>query len=99
MNAYLQELLAKRRELDAQINSEQSNAVKDAVTQARALIVQFDLTPSDIFPSAIVKRVNKPDGRRNPPPKYRDTATGKTWSGRGRTPRWIVGDKAQYAIN
>ena len=32
-------------------------------------------------------------------PKYRDPETGATWSGRGRTPRWMAGkDPAQFTI-
>jgi DNA-binding protein H-NS len=31
--------------------------------------------------------------------KYRDPASGATWSGRGKTPKWINGaDRSQYAI-
>jgi DNA-binding protein H-NS len=31
------------------------------------------------------------DVRTKAAPKYRDPASGKTWSGRGRTPRWLDG--------
>ena len=32
-------------------------------------------------------------------PKYRDPATGMTWTGRGRAPVWIVGDdRSKYLI-
>lgn len=31
-------------------------------------------------------------------PKYKDPATGKTWAGRGKIPKWLVGDKDQYKI-
>lgn len=36
--------------------------------------------------------------RRTLPPLYRDKKTGKTWSGRGPQPSWIVGDRKRYAI-
>ena len=36
--------------------------------------------------------------RRPLPPLYRDKKTGKTWSGRGRQPLWIKGDRERYAI-
>ncbi|NLD67768.1 MAG: H-NS histone family protein [Limnobacter sp.] len=42
--------------------------------------------------------------RKPVPPKYRDPETGATWSGRGRTPRWIVDaeqsgkDRSSFAI-
>ncbi|WP_408427762.1 H-NS family nucleoid-associated regulatory protein [Paraburkholderia fungorum] len=32
-------------------------------------------------------------------PKYRDPRTGKTWCGRGRSPRWIQGeDRTPFLI-
>ena len=32
-------------------------------------------------------------------PKYRDSATGQTWTGRGKAPKWIDGqDRTQYLI-
>lgn len=31
--------------------------------------------------------------------KYKDPASGKTWSGLGRRPAWFVGQPEQYAIN
>jgi DNA-binding protein H-NS len=33
-------------------------------------------------------------------PKYRDPATGKTWTGRGRAPTWLEGkDKVKFLIS
>lgn len=32
------------------------------------------------------------------PAKYRDPESGKTWSGRGRVPAWLAGDRERYAI-
>jgi DNA-binding protein H-NS len=33
------------------------------------------------------------------PPKFRDPATGNTWSGRGKPPHWIAGkDRQSFAI-
>jgi DNA-binding protein H-NS len=42
----------------------------------------------------------KPVKTRAPvPTKYRDDATGQTWTGRGRAPKWLEGkDKNQYLI-
>lgn len=61
-----------------------------AIAQARALIVQFGFEESDVFRptrKAVVKA------------KYRDPATGKTWSGRGKAPLWLAGkDRATFAV-
>jgi DNA-binding protein H-NS len=36
--------------------------------------------------------------RKTAPAKYRDPITGKTWSGRGRTPLWLDGPREAYAL-
>jgi DNA-binding protein H-NS len=35
---------------------------------------------------------------RKVPAKYRDPDTGATWAGRGRTPKWVKGNKKKYLI-
>jgi DNA-binding protein H-NS len=61
-----------------------------AIEQARSLVSQYQLEQSDIFKDARSKAVA---------PKYRDAATGLTWSGRGRAPAWLDGkDRAAFAI-
>jgi len=31
-------------------------------------------------------------------PKYRDPATGRTWSGRGKKPKWLEGHEAEFSL-
>ena len=50
MSSY-KELLAKRAELDAQIEKARRAELDDAIRQARELVAQFNLTPADIFGS------------------------------------------------
>ena len=87
-----QTLLARKAELDAQIAQAQAEAKAQAVAQARALIQEHGLTASDVFPQAKAKgSVGTP--------KYRDPATGATWTGRGKPPNWINGkDRAPFLI-
>ena len=91
MTAY-KELLARKAELDAQIAQAQAEAKAKAVTEARALIQEHGLTAADVFPVAKAKgSVGAP--------KYRDPATGVTWTGRGKPPNWINGkDRAPFLI-
>lgn len=53
---------------------------------------EYDISPEEI--AAAYRSANKTARRvankQSVPPKYRDPASGKTWSGRGRTPRWLV---------
>ena len=87
-------LLAKKAELDAQIAAAQAEAKAKAVTEARALIQEHGLTAADVFPA----QGKKPKGSVGAP-KYRDPATGATWTGRGKPPNWINGkDRAPFLI-
>lgn len=85
-------LLARKAELDAQIAAAQAEAKAQAVAQARALIAEHGLTAADVFPQGKAKgSVGAP--------KYRDPATGATWTGRGKQPRWIEGkDRTPFQI-
>lgn len=92
MTAY-KELLAQKAELDAQIAQAQAEAKADGIAAARALIQEHGLTAADVFPPA------KSKGSVGAP-KYRDPATGATWTGRGKPPNWIVGkDRAPFLIS
>ncbi|MFC4923635.1 MULTISPECIES: H-NS histone family protein [Delftia] len=88
----MQTLLAQKATLDAQIAQAQAEAKAQAVAQARALIAEHGLTAADVFPAAKAKgSVGAP--------KYRDPATGATWTGRGKPPNWINGkDRAPFLI-
>lgn len=43
------------------------------------------------------KTVRKQPGKALPA-RYKDPASDKTWSGRGRPPAWLVGERDKYAI-
>lgn len=79
-------LLAQKATLDAQIEAAQAEAKAKAVTETRALIQEHGLTAADVFPQGKAKgSVGAP--------KYRDPTTGATWTGRGKPPKWIVGQE------
>lgn len=60
-------------------------------------MLEYDISIDDM--SKAYREATGTSGRSAPrkrvPPKYRDPATGQTWSGRGRTPRWITAAEAQ----
>lgn len=91
-NSY-KELLAQREALEAQIEAARKQEVSDVVAKIRSLVTDYGLTADDIFTA---KRTNKISTGE---PKFRDPATGKTWTGRGKPPDWIKGkDRTTYAI-
>jgi DNA-binding protein H-NS len=86
----LNDLLAQRAALEQQIALAQREERADAVARVRTLMTEYGLTLADIGGRAVVappgagKRTGKPA-----PVKYRDSATGSTWSGRGLQPKWL----------
>lgn len=93
------ELIKQRDALEAQIAAARQAEISDAVAKVKALVAEHGLTAQDIFGGA--KRGPKAGSgaRGSVAPKYRDPATGTTWSGRGKAPKWIEGqDRAQFAI-
>jgi DNA-binding protein H-NS len=87
-----QNLLARKAELEAQIAQAQAERKAEGIAAARALIQEHGLTAADVFPAA------KSKGSVGVA-KFRDPATGATWTGRGKPPNWINGkDSAQLMI-
>lgn len=82
----LQELLAQKAELERRIADTQREEKAAAIAQVRSLMAQYGLTLADIGGRPAAPR--KPEGAKVPP-KYRDPATGATWSGRGLQPKWL----------
>lgn len=82
----LQDLLAKKAELEKQIEDTRRQEKADAIAQVRALMAEHGLTAADL--SMRGKAATKGTGRKVAP-KYRDPATGDTWSGRGLQPKWL----------
>ncbi|MBR5950087.1 MAG: H-NS histone family protein [Actinomycetaceae bacterium] len=96
MSEEINDLLRQRQELEQRIKEARKSQIAEVVAEVRALIDKYDLTESDIFKG-------RGRGRRastaKVPPKYKDPETGKTWTGRGKAPRWIEGkDRTQFLI-
>jgi DNA-binding protein H-NS len=84
----LKDLLAQRVELEKRIETAQKQARGEAVAKVRALMDEYGLTLADLN--------TKQPARKNPGAKggkvavkYRDAATGDTWTGRGLQPKWL----------
>lgn len=89
------ELLQQRELLEQQINAARATENADAIEKVKALVADFGLTAEDIFASS------KPRVKTGAKvaPKYRNVATGDTWTGRGKPPKWIQGqDRDQFLI-
>lgn len=81
----LSDLLAQKAALEKQIAATQREERQGAVAQVKALMAEHGLTLADLGTRAKPKSA----GGAKVAPKYRNKATGETWSGRGLQPRWL----------
>ncbi|MCH7342198.1 H-NS histone family protein [Pelomonas sp. CA6] len=82
--ATLKDLLAQRAALEKEIAETQERERSDAIAKVRALMAEYGLSVSDLnakAPKAV--KTSKVAA------KYRNQATGETWSGRGLQPKWL----------
>ena len=83
----LQDLLAQKAALEQEIESTQKRERSDAVAKVRALMAEYGLTAADLStkgtPRATATKGNQVAA------KYRNAATGDSWSGRGLQPNWL----------
>ena len=89
----LQELIAQKEAIEQQILEIAQRERMDAIAQARSVIDAFGLTADELFGTKSASAARKL------PAKYRDPETGKTWSGKGPTPKWLQGrNKEEFQI-
>ncbi|MDE1948442.1 MAG: H-NS histone family protein [Burkholderiales bacterium] len=84
----LQELLAQRAELENRIATIQREERAGAIEQIRELMARYSLTEDDLNERTAASRAARPAGNKVAA-KYRDPATGNSWSGRGLRPKWL----------
>lgn len=89
----IDELVAQKQALDDRINEIKAAQRADAISQCVALIRHHELTERDLF-----KGSAKSEPKATVAAKYRNPATGETWSGRGRAPKWLNGDREAFAV-
>ena len=100
----IKDLQAQIAALQAQVEEVKKTEVADAITKIRAIVEEYDLKASDIFEVKTRKssstREPKAAGKRGVvAAKYKDPISGKTWSGRGRTPLWLDGkNKEDFVV-
>lgn len=90
MSSSLKDLLAQRAALEQQIAAAQRTEKADAVARIRALMTEYGLTLADLqLGPRPAKAQRGPRAGGKVAPKYRDPASGNTWTGRGLQPRWL----------
>lgn len=95
MSSYA-EIQAQIADLQRQAAEARATEIAAAKLQIRNIMTNYGLTLDDLRGIASNK-VSKP--RQSVAPKYRDPSTGETWTGRGRSPRWLDGkNKEDFLI-
>ena len=85
--ATLKELLAQKEALEQEIERTKKQTRSDAIAKVRALMDEYGLSLADLSTKS---RAKARGGKgMKVAAKYRNTATGDTWSGRGLQPKWL----------
>jgi DNA-binding protein H-NS len=94
-----EELRAKAAEILAQAELVKAEERQKTIDTVRVMISTYGITAKDLGLDKSPKAKSGPKPGNKVSPKYRDPQSGATWSGRGKTPKWINGaDRSQYAI-
>lgn len=92
-----QEYQAKIAELQNLAESARKEELTKAKDQIATIMREYGLTLADLAGAGKPAKISKP--RAPVPMKYRDTASGQTWTGRGRAPKWLEGkNKEDFLI-
>ena len=96
---FYEEIQAKIADLQAQAEIVKREEKEQAIAMARTMISAYGITARDLGLDKAPKGKTGPKVGNKIAAKYRDPQSGATWSGRGKTPKWINGaDRSQYAI-
>jgi DNA-binding protein H-NS len=97
----LDQMLAQQAEIAARVDAQRQGLKTAVLAEMREKIARYGLTADELgfTQTAAPAPVPVGDGTVSVP-KYRDPQSGRTWSGRGRTPVWLHGkDRLAYLIN
>lgn len=90
LNAQKAQLTQQLAAIEQQLAAVQSEQRQDAIAKVKALMAENGLTAADLG-GVSAARADKPAKVPSKvAAKYRDPASGSTWSGRGLKPRWLT---------
>lgn len=82
--ASYQEILSQIEELQQKAKEARKQETAGAIAEIKRLMAEFGITIEDLGGKSGKSKA------RGAAAKYRDPASGKTWSGRGRRPAWVA---------
>ena len=91
----LRELIAAREALEAEIAHARRQEIAGVIAEIKQKMSEYGISRDELN----LAREKRQTARPAVAPKYRDPHTGKTWSGRGKAPKWIDGkNRDDYLI-
>jgi DNA-binding protein H-NS len=88
--ASLQDLLDRKAALEKEIEVTRRQERADAISKVKSLMSQYGLTATDLVAKGTTKASSSGKAKGGKvAAKYRNAATGDTWSGRGLQPKWL----------
>ncbi|MFT4046710.1 MAG: H-NS histone family protein [Solimonas sp.] len=88
------ELLQQIENLTRQAENLRKSEIETVIAEIREQMEKYGITVADLGPQKSSGRVARKSASKVPA-KYRNSATGETWSGRGRTPKWLADAEAK----
>jgi DNA-binding protein H-NS len=88
MTSY-QEILSQIEDLKRKAEDVRQQEMSGAIAEIKRLMAQFGISADDLGISGRSSGV-KTKNRGSVAAKYRDPVSGKTWTGRGRRPGWVL---------
>lgn len=85
----LSDLLAQKAALEQKIAQTQREDRQKAIGQIKTIMAEYGLTVADLGTRSVKSVKNGRVGGSKVAAKFRNKATGETWSGRGLQPRWL----------
>jgi len=93
----IEQLKQQAADLEKQIAEKQRSERAAVISQISQVMTDYNIALEDLVESLGGMKFKRKGTKAKP--KYRDPATGTTWSGRGKEPAWIKGqDRAQFEI-
>jgi DNA-binding protein H-NS len=93
------ELKAQAEELLRRAEKVKKEELAEVIAEIDSKIAEYGITPEQLtFGSSSRKKKGTTDSKPGTP-KYRNSATGQTWTGKGKPPAWIAGqDRTLFLI-
>lgn len=82
-----QELMVQIKELETLAEEARRNELAGAIAEIKRLMSEHGVTASDL---GLAPRAVPTHNTAKAAAKYRDHASGKTWTGHGRKPQWVI---------